>query len=780
MAESPLRHALVSPPRRGIALLAVLLVVAAVVVTALLVDTRPPAPLPASAPAGEFSAARALDRLDGFATKPRPLGSAESDRARDHLASELREAGLRVRIDRGIGGFSAPGSAGFGRVENVVGTLPGSDPTGTVVLAAHYDSVAAGPGASDDGAAVAAILEALRALRSGDRLRNDVVVLLTDGEENGLLGASAFRHGDPLAERGGVVLNWEARGAGGPSMLFETSRDNAGLVSVYADAAPHPFGDSSAVELYRLANNDTDFTELRAAGFTGLNFAYLGESARYHTPGDSIANLDHGSLQHHGATMLALTRAFGDRDLEAVPTDHDATYFRAFGAFLTYPNALVLPLAVASLLAFAVLLAVARRRRLLSLPRALLGTLTALLPVGVAVGLAQLLWTLLVQVRPGYGALMMGDTYQPGLYRLAVGVIAIGVLAAWYGLLRRRVGPAALAVGALAWPTLLGLLLAVVAPGAAYLFTLPALASTLGALAALALRRRSSAAALAVLLVAAVPATSFGLLLGLGMFDGVGLAGGGAAAAGFALGGLALLPLLDLAYPEAGTAARLRRAAAVPVTAAVAAVALVGAGLAVDGFDARRPQPTHLAYVLDASTRTANWVSDDADPPRWTRQYVMTHGDTAVPFDEVSNPGRWIGPADDIGAEAPVVRALATGGGELTLHVRSPRGAPRITLAFDRPVERATARVSGRDAATQDVGSGPNDDRPSRVILNDMPASGATLVLRVGADAPREVLAFDETVGLDAVPGFEPRPAGLARTAMQTGDLVVVGRTYRL
>ncbi|MQA80637.1 MAG: M20/M25/M40 family metallo-hydrolase [Streptosporangiales bacterium] len=780
MPETPLRHALVSPPRRGLALLAAVLVLTTVVVASLLLDTRPPEPEPASAPAGEFSAARALDRLDDFGTRPRPLGSAESDRTRDHLAAELREAGLTVRIDRGLGSVGAPGTAGFGRVENVVGTLRGSDPTGAVVLAAHYDSVAAGPGASDDGAAVAAVLETLRALRTSGQPRNDVVVLLTDGEENGLLGASAFRRGDPLAERGGVVLNWEARGASGPSMLFETSRDNAGLVSVYADAAPHPFGDSSAVELYRLSSNNTDFTELRAAGFTGLNFAYVGSSARYHSPGDSIANLDHGSLQHHGATMLALTRAFGDRDLDALPTDDDVTYFRAFGAFVTYPNALVLPLAIASLLAFAGLLVAARRQRLLSLPRTLLGTLAALLPLGVAAALAQLLWALLVQVRPGYGAFMMGDTYQPGLFRLAVGALVVCVLAAWYGLLRRRLGQAALAVGALAWPTLLGLIIAVVAPGAAYLFTVPALASTLGALLALALRRRSSPAALAALLVAAVPATSFGVLLGLGMFDSVGMAGGGAAATAFALGGLGLLPLLDLAYPDAGAASRRRRAAAVPATAVVVAVALVGTGLAVDGFDARRPQPTHLAYVLDASTRTANWVSDDAEPPRWTRQYVTTHGGGAVEYDETPNPGRWVGPADDIGAEAPAVRVVATGDGELTLHVRSPRGAPRVTLAFDRPVERATARVPGRDTAAQDLGSGPDDAWPSRVILDDLPAAGATLRLRVGADAPREVRAFDQTVGLDDVPGFEPRPAGLARTALHTGDLVVVGRTYRL
>ncbi len=116
----------------------------------------------------------------------------------------------------------------------------------------------AGPGASDDGAAIAAMLETVRALRSddqlrgGDQLRNDLVLLITDGEEDGLLGAAAFARQHPLARQRGVVLNWEARGVSGPSLMFETSRHNAALVELFATAAPYPNGDSSMVEFYRL------------------------------------------------------------------------------------------------------------------------------------------------------------------------------------------------------------------------------------------------------------------------------------------------------------------------------------------------------------------------------------------------------------------------------------------------------------------------------------------------------------------------------------------------
>ncbi|WP_440064670.1 M28 family peptidase [Streptosporangium sp. OZ121] len=93
-------------------------------------------------------------------------------------------------------------------MDNIVATLPGRDPTGTVMVAAHYDSAAMGPGASDDGAAVAAMLETVRALRAqedqegrggGGNLRNDLVFLMTDGEEDGVLGAEAFVREHPLA-----------------------------------------------------------------------------------------------------------------------------------------------------------------------------------------------------------------------------------------------------------------------------------------------------------------------------------------------------------------------------------------------------------------------------------------------------------------------------------------------------------------------------------------------------------------------------------------------------
>lgn len=84
----------------------------------------------------------------------------------------------------------------------------------------HCDTVPASPGANDDAAAVAAVLETARALLAGHRLRNDVILLFTDGEEPApRYGSAAFVAEHPWAADIEFVINLEAIGSGGPSSL---------------------------------------------------------------------------------------------------------------------------------------------------------------------------------------------------------------------------------------------------------------------------------------------------------------------------------------------------------------------------------------------------------------------------------------------------------------------------------------------------------------------------------------------------------------------------------
>ena len=751
----------------GLAVLAVLAMAAA----GQAVAERGAEPAPDSAPAGEFSAGRALAHLDRFAGEPRPVGSPANARTEDYLAGELREAGMEVEVQHAVGGATANGVASFSRVDNVIATMRGSDPTGTVILAAHHDSVGMGPGAADDGAAVAALLETVRALRTGDRPRNDIVLLITDGEEDGLLGADAFVRGHPLGRRGGVVLNFEARGVSGPSLMFETSRDNAGLVDTFLDAAPHPRGDSSMVEVYRILPNNTDFTTFADGGFEGLNFAFIEGAARYHTAADSVANLDRGSLQHHGENMLSLARALGETDLATVRADHDDTYFSVLGVLVSYPNAAVWPLAVLAVLLVALLGTFARRRGLVSVPKVLVSAGSALLPLAVAFGLGQLLWTVLVWVRPAYDG-AEGLLHRPVAYHLAMILLGVVALLGWYLPLRRRLGPAALAVGGLFWPTLLGVVCAAFAPGMSFLFVVPVLFAALGLLVALLLRERplwSLVAVTAGLVVGSALLLYFGYMV----FVAGGLTLGGAGALFFVLFGLLALPVVELLVPETP---RRRTIVLVPSAALGLAVVSAATGLVVDSPDVGRPATSHLAYVLDADSGRAHWVSADVEPAAWTGGYVREHTGDGLP------PGYarsevWTGRAPAIDAEGLRVEVTERTRDAVTIRVSPGRDASRLSLRLDAPVTKVTATAADADPVTVDVEGSHTHTWPAEIRFRDLPADGVEFTVHTRAS---RLTAIEETRGLADVPGFRARPPELTASPRDDVDLLSVTRTYEL
>src|SRR5215213_2470844 len=317
-----------------------------------LLTLEPPDPRPASAQAREFSAERAFSHVEQIAERPHPVGSPANAEVRDYLVKQLEDLGLRPTVQQATSARTMEGTASIARVHNIHARIRGSAPTGHVVLVAHYDSVPRGPGAADDGAGVAAILEIARAISSSSPPRNDIDILLTDAEEPWLLGAQAFVNADRLDPQRSVMLNLEARGTSGPAMMFESSSDNATLIPALA-SVQRPIASSGWWEACRqLLAGDTDFTVFRNAGFAGMNFAFFEGSARYHTPEDSPANLDHASLQDIGSTVLATARHFGEQDLGA-PRGGSLTYFTVLGELVYYPQGLAVPLTVLAAVVFA-------------------------------------------------------------------------------------------------------------------------------------------------------------------------------------------------------------------------------------------------------------------------------------------------------------------------------------------------------------------------------------------------------------------------------------------
>ncbi|WP_277751122.1 M28 family peptidase [Streptomyces hoynatensis] len=92
---------------------------------------------------------------------------------------------------------------------NVLADSPGGDPSRTVLVGAHLDSVPEGPGINDNGSGAAGVLETalrLAAVDPAGRHGNRVRFALWSAEEEGLLGSKHYVAGLSAAERSDVAL----------------------------------------------------------------------------------------------------------------------------------------------------------------------------------------------------------------------------------------------------------------------------------------------------------------------------------------------------------------------------------------------------------------------------------------------------------------------------------------------------------------------------------------------------------------------------------------------
>ena len=465
----------------------------------------------ASAGSGaDFGIERARGDLARFIAdgSPRVVGTAAAAAARDRVAAQLAELGLDVRrsaarVERRAGTFD---------LENLLAEVPGRGPgEARIALVAHTDSAPGSPGASDDGAGVACLVEIARCLRASPP-EHPVLLVLTDGEERGLLGAQAFVANDPAAKALRAVVNLDARGASGPAFVFETGPETEWLSGLLA-GVPGVRSHSLMGAVYGAMPNGTDFSVFRRAGISGFNVAFIGDVAAYHAPQDTVERQSVQSLAHMGRTALALVRAL-DRALpeEGVPAGA-AVYGDVSGFFIVrWPAPWTVPMAVVALLVAGVCMAPARRG-----VAAMAGGLAVLL---VSAGLG---WAL------GAIAAGAGLTVVTAPWRLAAmdaalfGGAGVAAVAAGVVLGRRGVDVASAVVGAWAPWAALAVGSAAALPAVSFPFVVPVLVLAAGAMVVLPRRAAGADRLLPVAFAAAMAAGAIVLPLEPAFLDALGL-----------------------------------------------------------------------------------------------------------------------------------------------------------------------------------------------------------------------------------------------------------------
>jgi len=732
---------------------------------------RPPAPRPASLPAAEFSAARAreiLNRLVGDGV-PHPAGSPQNDVVRGRVLDEFSNAGYLPTVQTG---FACDEQGDCGTVQNVLARLEGSEPGPAVLLAAHYDSVPAGPGAFDDGAGAATVLEIARNFKSLSQPLHSIIFLIDDGEEAGLLGARVFVNQHPWAKEVRAVVNVDSRGTSGPSLMFETGDANQWAVRLFAQHAAHPVTSSVFYTAYKQIPNDTDFTVFKAAGYQGLNFANIRDVVHYHTPRDNFANADPATLQHHGDNALASLQAFANSDISNPPKT-EAVYFDLLGTWTVHWPA-TRTLAIASSAAFLLLLEIIWLfyKKSLTGPELLWGFLAW--PVSIlAVAIFALLLSFILRKA---GAMPVPWTAHPNPAQVAFWSLAIALLAFTALRFASRAGFFGLWSGTWIWWALLSITLAARIPGLSYFLLAATCAAAVAGLLLIFRPKSSSLAAILPLAVSAIVGFPLALLLYQGF-------GGRALPLIAVVVGLLLSPVAPLCADV--ERARGLSLLALPWFAGATMLLASFAAIVVPAFSAKAPERVNLQYVQEADSGSSQWVVYPASAhlPEPIRLATNFRAQESGAFPWIPDPA-FFAAAPHVEVAPPTFTILESS--ELSSKrryrtlLRSERGASEALVMFP-----PDSRIDSVQAGDEPVQSQTDSVRQPQngwysYDFYAMPGKGVEISFTLPVGKPVEVYVLDVTYALPLEGMFLLKSRPLTATPFGEGDCTIATRRVQL
>jgi hypothetical protein len=726
----------------------------------------------AAAAASTFSAARAEETLARVLGPeiPHPVSSAENAAVRARILKEFANLGVPAHTYQA---FTCNTWRGFGFVacatvtDIIADVVPGQGKA--IVMMAHYDSVPAGPGASDDESGVAAVLESVRAMKAGGTAsKHPVIALITDGEEAGLLGANAFLQNAALKNRVGVVVNVEARGTKGPSLLFQTSPGDSKLIDLYAKHVSAYATSSLFGEIYKLLPNDTDLTLFIRDGFPAFNFAFSENVRYYHSPFDLRRNLSPATLQMQGDDMLGVVTGLEQTDYAALKGGNDI-YLSLWSKVLPrLPAGWALPLAIAAFLAIALSAFLARGE-------ATAGwwdiASAAVMPPMLIVGCGLLGWLLALIAQAVSGHPDPTYAYPTSMREgLALGVWAVTILVS------RMTGVHGAATSAWLWLAGFGILTAALVPGLSPYFLYPSLVAAVLLLAtARAPGGWSGPLGQTALFVSALAALSIWIAL----------VGSGETLMGLrlhplftipaALGTMTLVPLLA-AGPMSRNAWRIGATLAFVLSLGYA----VAAGLQ-PAYSAKSPQRIDLIYFENAKGET-RWIAETSWKGVGTEPIPAALAKT-LKLSPDAYPGLGVQSAFTAAAGAPLYplptatyssdKTLPSGGvGDVTLHGSNDTDA--MVLRIPKGVELRVIDVRGQHLVVPAGWSGE-----TRLFCVSRDCRDLTVRLTFAGDGSGLQFA-EERYAFPASGGFLKAARPGDAMASQSGDQIILANIVKL
>lgn len=654
-----------------------------------------------NAPDTEFSAQRALVPLQEIAKAPHYHGTKEHTRVGHFIISELEKLGLETQLQEAF--ILSNNNKRLVRPKNIVARLKGTGKGKSLVLLSHYDSALVPSfGASDAGSGVATILESLRAYNArGEKPINDIIVVFTDAEEIGLVGASLFVEKHPWAKNVGLVLNFEARGSGGPSnMIVETNGGNTNLIKAFAAAdVCYPVASSLMYSVYKMLPNDTDSTIFREDGdIESMFFAFIDDHYDYHTANDTVENLDIETLQHQGSYLLPLLHYFAVSDLSSLKAKDDLVYVNMpVITFIYYPFSWILQMLCLAFVLFFILMGYGFYKHKLHLGSILIGFVPLLGSLLICGILGFFGWKFLTNIYPQYQEVQHGFKYNGHAYIGFFVSLCLAILFRMYSYFGKRNS----VVNLIAAPHFLWLVVNVLVfvflKGAAF-FIIPVF---FGLLSWFLLLRFETPRLVVMALLGAPGVFIFAPLI---QFFPVGLGSDH-----IVISCVFTVLLFGLLLPVFGFY-KLKKVLSY-LFFALAVVFFIVAHTQ-SSFSQIRQKPNSLSYYNNIDTKEAYWVSYDKILDPWTKRYLGKDPKPASAYIE-SAAGSKYNTSYSFAAKAPVVaipefkltinqNSTYKGMREVRFTIIPQRDAHQIRLYTDKEVVFSSMQFNGVPVSTSD------------------------------------------------------------------------------
>jgi len=368
---------------------------------------------------------------------PRAVGDYYHAEVRRYLVKQLQGMGFTVSTQKSTS--INPKNRTAAPIRNIIATYPGSGQSDSaLLLLSHYDAAKfSGKGAGDDASGVAVVLESLNALlKNNPKPSNDIVVLITDAEEIGLLGAHAFINEQLKYHNIGLIINLEARGSSGPSMMWpETDGGNKAMIAGFAAAnIPLPVTTSLHYEIYKLLPNDTDLSPFnQIANINGFNFAFIDDHFNYHTQRDNLDNLSLNTLAHQTFQIHNMLKYFSEADLSQMKSTDSVVYFNLpVVGFISYPSWVTWLLMAVFGLIFIGLIGRAFNQKTASITSILKGMAPILIAGFLSFGWCWILLKIIDLIYPEFSDILQGFPYAGhhimGALLVSSGLVAVTTL----------------------------------------------------------------------------------------------------------------------------------------------------------------------------------------------------------------------------------------------------------------------------------------------------------------------------------------------------------------